>query len=68
MRDIPGVTFLLVVNAFVLALLAALLNGCAATPSKYSLVRDYCADRELAIRDHGPPREARCERIVLGRG
>ena len=68
MRDIPGVTFLLIVNAFLVVLLAGLIGGCAATPSKYSLLRDYCADKGLVIRETGHlPSEQRCEHITLGR-
>jgi hypothetical protein len=68
MRDIPGIVFSSIVNAFVVALFVSLLGACAATPSKYSLLRDYCADTGLVIREQGPPREPRCERIALGRG
>ena len=34
MRDTPSVTFLLVMNAFMIAFLVMLLNGCVATPSR----------------------------------
>ena len=35
MQDTPRVTFLLVMDAFVIALLVMLLNGCGAMPSRY---------------------------------
>jgi uncharacterized protein YceK len=35
MRDTPHVTFLLVMNAFMIAFLVMLLNGCGAMPSRY---------------------------------
>ena len=35
MRDTPSVTFLLVMNAFMIAFLVMLLNGCGAMPSRY---------------------------------
>ena len=35
MRDTPRVTFLLVMNAFMIAFLVTLLDGCVATPSRY---------------------------------
>jgi uncharacterized protein YceK len=35
MRDMPHVTFLLVMNAFMIAFLVMLLNGCGAMPSRY---------------------------------
>ena len=35
MRDIPRVTFLVIADAFVLALLVMVLSSCVATPSKY---------------------------------
>ena len=35
MQDTPRVAFLLVMDAFVIAVLVMLLNGCVATPSRY---------------------------------
>ena len=35
MRDTPNVTFLLVINAFMIAFLVMLLDGCVATPSRF---------------------------------
>jgi hypothetical protein len=35
MQDTPRVAFLLVMDAFVIALLVMLLNGCGAMPSRY---------------------------------
>jgi hypothetical protein len=35
MRDIPGVSFLVITNVVVIALLIMLLSGCVVTPSRY---------------------------------
>ena len=35
MRDIPGVSFLVITNIIVIGLLIMLLSSCAVTPSKY---------------------------------
>jgi uncharacterized protein YceK len=35
MRDTPRVTFLLVMNAFMIGFLVMLLNGCGTLPSRY---------------------------------
>ena len=35
MRDIPGVSFLIITNVVVIGLLIMLLSGCVVTPSRY---------------------------------
>lgn len=41
MRDIPRVTFLVIIDAFAVAMLVVLLSGCVTTPAKY---RDRTGD------------------------
>ena len=41
MQDIPRITFLIIIDAFLVAMLVTMLSGCVTTPAKY---RDRTGD------------------------
>ncbi len=41
MQDIPRITFLVIIDAFLVAMLVTMLSGCVTTPAKY---RDRTGD------------------------